>query len=325
MNKNTVIFSAFADPHENLPSLNKEKNAMQDELASLETQGVLRHFSRSGLDLPAYFEYLQNLKNQVTIFHFGGHANWQGLRLQDKAAFFYPLANELSQKNPTSLKLIFLNGCSTYAHVNALFDLGLKVVIAAKVNISDAKAAKFAQYFYKNLAKGASIQEAFASAQNFIEAAEEVSKKTRLAEAPKRWSKVEDSPHAKLEDEGFDWGLYFLDEQALNFRLVQAPNHQANGQPSVEQQAFLAEEIKIKKCLDKAKLEKALTMTQELLVKHNLYDQAYEQQVIITSGSYHSLKLNHHKGLVNENDYKQQVIDIAKVISKILEEAKEEL
>lgn len=314
---NSVIFSAFADPQENLINLNQEKNAIQDELALLEAQGLIKkHLSRTGLDLPAYFDYLQTWKEQITIFHFGGHANHKGLRLQDVATFFEPLANELIQKNKQSLKLIFLNGCSTYTHLKTLFELSNSAVIAARIPINDAKAASFAQYFYKNLAKGDSIKEAFLSAQNFIRANQEQTQGTAsMLEQPQQWQA--NQPSIPPTHYPFDWGLYFVEEQLLEFRLT-LPTQLT---PNAIHQPFANEATRALQLIEQSKLEEAFANTTTLLKRFQLYEGYHEKQIILLSGSFRHLEA--HKSLIKSNKYIAEVNHLGECLIKLITEAKE--
>lgn len=163
-----VVFTAFANPHGDLKNLTLEQNGIQDALAPLDDAGRIRHRIRTGTGLKAYFNLLKRWENQVAIFHFAGHANSEALSLQNADTFFKPLAEELLARQKDSLQLVFLNGCSTHAHVQTLFDLGAPAVIATSAGVNDGRAAQFAVRFYQNLAQGDSIEAAYKSAANFV-------------------------------------------------------------------------------------------------------------------------------------------------------------
>lgn len=209
----SVIFTAFANPDGDLDSLNEEQNGIQDVLMPLEKEGKLtKHLIRTDMDLGAFFEFMGEWKNQISIFHYAGHATSRGLSLQDAPMYFNPLAKELAQRNPDSLKLVFLNGCSTLIHIQKLFDLGVKAVLATSVDIEDNLACMFSLRFYKNIAKGDTIKQAYLSACNFAETQSDEDRFRNFGKIT-TWT-----PEAvnQTEEDDFPWGLYVLNKEALD-------------------------------------------------------------------------------------------------------------
>ncbi len=80
------------------------------------------------------FDVLQhpNFRDRIAIFHFAGHAHSLELILEDEqgrakaiaATKFFPLLGQLR-----SLKLVFLNGCSTTTQARMLIESGVPSVI----------------------------------------------------------------------------------------------------------------------------------------------------------------------------------------------------
>ncbi|MFN0215049.1 MAG: CHAT domain-containing protein [Saprospiraceae bacterium] len=207
-----VIFTAFANPHGDLSNLTQEQNGIQDALGALEAKGKIKHLIRTDTDLNAYFDFLQRWNNQIVLFHYAGHANSEALLLQNASTFFKPLAEELLARNPESLELVFLNGCSTYGHVETLFDLGVPAVIASSVPIDDKRAMQLATRFYGNLAQGDSIEAAYKSAANYVKGSSTESRFRNLGEIH-TWRSIsfrEKDPIAE-----FPWGLYIREEGIL--------------------------------------------------------------------------------------------------------------
>jgi hypothetical protein len=218
MSKNTVIFTGFANPKRDLENLNKEHNGIQEALASLVSKGVIKTlWQKNEMELKGYFNAIHEWRNQVAIFHFGGHANSQKLSLQDNTTFFAPLAEELVARNSDSLQLVFLNGCSTQAHVKTLFDLGVKAVIATSADVKDGLAAELAITFYENLAKGDSIKAAFESSARYTKSLQ-TPVSHRILDQPEdyRGSRFFDDPHAT----DLPWGLYVSDDTALEYTII---------------------------------------------------------------------------------------------------------
>ena len=224
-NTKAVIFTGFANPHGDLAYLTQEQHGIQDVLSTLEEQGKLQKLlQRTDLQLTKYFDLLRTWENKINIFHFGGHANSQDIRLQDSSIFFEPLAQELMLRNPDSLQLVFLNGCATEPHVQTLFDLGVKAVIATSISIGDQLASLFAIRFYENLAKGDTINKAFQSTFHYAEAQQNGQRVYRILEQPVDWAS-RGSVKFSRQDEGLPWGLYVHDQAALSYTIIgEKPN-----------------------------------------------------------------------------------------------------
>lgn len=209
----SVVFTAFANPRGDLHNLTQEQNGIQDVLHDLERQGkVKKHLIRTDTDLDAYFDFLRSWKNEVSIFHYGGHANSEGLTLQNAHTFFEPLAKELVERNPDSLVLVFLNGCSTRQHVDTLFALGVKAVIATSVSIADDLATRFAVRFYENLAKQDALETAYTSAANYAKGSRN---DTQLRHFGTVLRGLALRSAADESASNFPWALYVQDEAVL--------------------------------------------------------------------------------------------------------------
>ena len=118
------------------------------------------------------FYLVNRYHNRIQFFHFGGHANGQGLQLEkavgySQHAYVKGIAGLLGSQS--QLKLVFLNGCATEGQVQTLLDAGVKAVIATSVAINDTKAREFAEQFYGALVAGVSIKEAFKRAKSYLE------------------------------------------------------------------------------------------------------------------------------------------------------------
>jgi len=200
-----VIFTVFANPHGDLENLKQEQNGIQDKLLALDQQHKIKHLIRTDTDLTSYFDFMQQFKNQMRIFHYAGHANSEILSLQNANTFFAPLAEELILRNKESLRLVFLNGCSTKNHVQTLFDLGAPAVIATSVPINDNTAMLFSIRFYHNLAGGDNIENAYISAANYAKANSTDKRFKNFGAPAKRWVDVTGSENDSGE---FPWGLY---------------------------------------------------------------------------------------------------------------------
>jgi hypothetical protein len=152
-------------------------------------------------------------RNELTIFHYAGHANGEQLFFRDSAADANGLA-ELISKLP-NLKLVFLNGCETLEQIDGLLDRGVNAVLATSRPINDAMARVLSGAFYKALSKGKNLKEAFKAAQEETRTyPRDLVYKTgdRFSHAPSVGGQ-----HGNV----FDWGLYTRDDAKLDWKLTQ--------------------------------------------------------------------------------------------------------
>ena len=163
------LYFAFAhDPKNQLPNLLEESERLYQLLLPRKLQD---HFDLHRDDFPSTKGIAQNLrtfKDQVVIFHYGGHAGSKSLFLKDQEANADGIAELLGQQQ--NLKLVFLNGCSTQAQVDYLQSLGIPAVIATSCPINDGLATEFAWHFYDALVKDYTLGEAFEQAASFLKA-----------------------------------------------------------------------------------------------------------------------------------------------------------
>ncbi|MBK7337849.1 MAG: CHAT domain-containing protein [Saprospirales bacterium] len=107
------------------------------------------------------------------------------------------------------LKLVFLNGCSSKAQVEVLFEHGVKAVIATNSRVKDNKSRIFAEYFYKAFATGKTIREAFDSAVSFL--------KNQYPDVDITYRGI----GFQEEKAEFPWGLYANDLSVLRLSIDQ--------------------------------------------------------------------------------------------------------
>lgn len=216
-NTRPVIFTAFANPHRNLVALNHEEQGIQEALMPLVSKSKIIHIPHHSVAISTYFDILQNWEKQVTVFHFGGHANSQGIRLQDAPAFIEHLGKELVERNPKLLELVFLNGCATYKLTKILLTLGVKAVIGTPTQVNDKLAAEFAITFYQKLANGDNLQMAFRSTINQVMAGNSIPKTSYRSEAV-NWANEQEA----LKNDKLPWGLYYNTPDVLEYKLDQS-------------------------------------------------------------------------------------------------------
>lgn len=110
-------------------------------------------------------------RGRIAIFHYGGHADGYQLLLEgkdgeNKAAHGAGLVSLLSKQD--SLKLVFLNGCSTQKMAQDLVSRGVPAVIGTATAIADDVALNLSERFYKGLAQGLTLSGAWETAKDEV-------------------------------------------------------------------------------------------------------------------------------------------------------------
>ncbi len=157
-----MIFLAFANDRSNpLPTLSKE----EDEIFRLlSIRSAKHHFllnRDAHITLAKTAEYLIRFKDDLTVFHFSGHAGRDNLIMEDQSVNSTGIADLLG-KCP-KLKVVILNGCSTAGQIKTLLNLPSKpAVIATSSPVDDFAATQFSISFFQALSEQyATLEEAF--------------------------------------------------------------------------------------------------------------------------------------------------------------------
>lgn len=157
-------------------------------------------------------DHFQTNPDQISVFHFGGHAGKDTLHLSDQAARKQGLAALMGkQKN---LRIAFLNGCNTRELVDELLARNVPVVIATSREVENKPAVELAVRFYTKLTAGSTIKVAFEEARDAIKTISDVDVNFRNAGPG--------SSSDDLQEAAFAWGLYYKDPKVLEWRLNQA-------------------------------------------------------------------------------------------------------
>lgn len=160
-----IIFLAFANEYSQgkyLRHLSTESKQIQEVLDS--AKNLCETINLTNVTSREIFNKFQEYRDQIAIFHFGGHASVNELLLESlegksKPAYAIGFAQLLSRQS--GLVLVFLNGCSTQQQVEELLKANITAVIATSEAIDDRVACMFATRFYRGLANGATINNAY--------------------------------------------------------------------------------------------------------------------------------------------------------------------
>ncbi|MGB0524349.1 MAG: AAA family ATPase [Flammeovirgaceae bacterium] len=168
-----VIFLAFAndrvDDAAYLRNLPKELDGIRKALYRAQEAGLCEVVERANVTVENILNVFQDARyrNRIAIFHYGGHANGYQLLLESVEGANVSAKSEglvpffAKQR---SLKLIFLNGCSSQQQALALIESGLPAVIGTSQSINDDVATSLAIRFYNGLGNGAGIEKAWQEA-----------------------------------------------------------------------------------------------------------------------------------------------------------------
>lgn len=111
------------------------------------------------------------LEGRIRVFHYAGHADGDELWLEGEQGgnqSFSSLGLSRFLGAQKSLQFVFLNGCATQQHADLLLQADIPSVLVTSEKINDNQARIFGERFYRGLASGAHLQEAFVEGEAFI-------------------------------------------------------------------------------------------------------------------------------------------------------------
>ena len=212
-----IIYLAFANnPEQSFLDLAGEDDAIFAELNNIsEGNNWLDEFRIIRDQFTSTSEIVQTLikhKEDIVLFHFGGHAALSELYLTDQAGRAEGLAGLLAEL--PSLQCVFLNGCHTETFVPLLQEKGITNIVATDRAVNDQTATQLASTFYGSISKGASIMDAFNEAKNAVLTVSDKNIVTRFA------GRI--AQPAPENENKFPWGLYAKNEESSHWKLSDA-------------------------------------------------------------------------------------------------------
>lgn len=204
-----IILLAFAnDRGRSLRQLDEEQRELKQilELAQRERKCEI-------IVLPAatpgdIIETFTKYQGQIRIFHYGGHSDQESLFLRkDFPGQNKTKASHLAEFLGTqeNLELLFVNGCLSVTQAKFYHSNGAKAVLVTDRAIGDQAAREFSQLFYRSLAGGATISNAFRIA--------ETGYRTKFGDIPRGLGLHE-------SDKGLPWQLFPEDSHKWRLPLV---------------------------------------------------------------------------------------------------------
>jgi hypothetical protein len=166
MSDTPVIFLALAagtPKAETLRDVTRERNAIRKALEKAQINSQCVVLEAEVRTIEDVFQVFRSYPQKISVFHYAGHGSEDALLLyleqeQVKGLSTSALTTLLSD---SSIKLVFLNCCSSQSHAKALLGAGAPAVIATSSHVHDDIACDFAQKFYEGLGNGHSIKRAF--------------------------------------------------------------------------------------------------------------------------------------------------------------------
>ena len=165
-----VIFLTFAndkvDDAMYLRNLPKELHGIRESLDIAAKAGLCEIVERTAATVDQIFDVFQDptFKDRIAIFHYGGHADGKQLMLET-------LEGEKQESNSEGLvpffasqqglQLVFFNGCSSQQQAEEMVAAGVPAVIGTSTAINDGVATDLSIRFYKGIAHGESIEQAW--------------------------------------------------------------------------------------------------------------------------------------------------------------------
>ena len=207
------ILLAFSNKQDNyLEYLKKETSELRKILLGL--QDKLEYEIISNATTDDLFDAMSAYHYQVTVFHYGGHADSLYLELENRAQGIEQFIQLL--KGMANLQIIFLNGCSTQGMVSKILEgIGRDVaVIATSTKIDDQRAFSFSKAFYSSFTQeNQTLEGAFEMAKSVLESTD-IQDTTFRQSVPRR---TDDTPASPMP-----WGVYGNMDFTKNIQLIKA-------------------------------------------------------------------------------------------------------
>jgi tetratricopeptide (TPR) repeat protein len=223
-----IIYLAFADNADvPLDMLKEEYGKVYDALIPLADKDYIKLRGKPNEKKADLFRYLSEYKDRLVVFHFAGHAKGESLILEDGSGHAAGLAGLLGGQK--QLRLVFLNGCSTWRQVDAYFQNGARALLATNIPVKDGQAAFFAEWFYGSLAKGHTVKEAYEFAAGALKTEYEEYKDVIVSPQEYR----DEAPEFTEQELPNPWQLFVRpgEEEALDWKIEKRRWNEDDGFP----------------------------------------------------------------------------------------------
>ncbi len=208
--KNQIILVAMANSiAAPLDGLSKEYEAIEKALRQRHVAGEFQLLTEPATTPLRLLDLLHDLADRLAIFHFSGHANDVLIETIEGPSYAIGIAKLLSRS--TSIRCVFLNGCSTRGQVEALLNAGVPVVIATSADVADEKAVAFSEHFYESMNNGSSLSAAFQAGESA----------SNLLLGPIEIHRGVYKDFGKKNKDDRLWGIFCMKDESLNWSLAE--------------------------------------------------------------------------------------------------------
>lgn len=225
-----ALANGGADP---LPALEEEEKSLTALFSPLADDNRILFHKVNQATVSGMTGGILELYDRLEVFHYGGHAGTSFLQLEGEDARAEGLARLLG--HCPNLKLIVLNGCSTYGQVERLLALpNAPVVIATSAPVNDRAAAIFATAFYKTwMAQGMTLEKAYEAGVDAARVLKEIDTATDRGIRP-IWKAQRRQPV---------WGIFSSMRSGLRWQFAQIGGEERNIAETFQPNAALLEQL----------------------------------------------------------------------------------
>ncbi len=275
-------------------------------------------------------ETFDTQRADLRIFHYSGHANPAGLQLnhldgQGASRIVLSMGLALKAKRAKSLRLVFLNGCSTRAQAEVFLAQGVPAVIATTKPLLDRYGVEFAYRFYKSFTRRNSLntlQEAFeeafidfteANGQLSLEMFDEAVRGNLVLEEERSTPLYElhlhpDPQKRAVAEERFTAWLTDPEPSApeLPVRTPEPPSREPEPSSNIPTGNATQLRTKIQELISQGRLDEALTELAKAV-----------PDAILLKGQYASAKRENNMGLIDGDDWRRTVARITHAVLEL--------
>ena len=210
-----VILLAFANSQANpLEHLTREDRIVYD-LLSKQYFNQDYIVQRESFTTPERLnDVMEQWEGDIAVFHYSGHAGKDELLMGDRRVFPKGIARQLAKSVENgSLKLVILNGCSTWGQVSYLLEMGVPAIVSTNAPVGDKSASEFSIRFWRSLKTGNDIQSAY---EDGLNAAQTLADRDISGVFGKRHLVNDETPdQLKMDDKAPLWRLDALGEAEI--------------------------------------------------------------------------------------------------------------
>ncbi len=171
MPKPPVILLAFANDREGkyLRNISAEQELIRQALKQVQKEKFCELVFINYATIDSILQAFREHKGRIKVFHYAGHGEDYALLLNSttkEKLHADGFAQFLGQQ--PGLELVFLNGCITATHQQALKAAGIRHLVLTSTLIQDEVARDFARGFYQSLSHGSDVEVCFKEASGQV-------------------------------------------------------------------------------------------------------------------------------------------------------------